>query len=257
MTIFLLKSLLSLLLLGLAVYGMYAMFAALGGDASAAAAERLKQRHKASGYAYLFLVALISYLCLSFAVASRTEPTPRAALHVLLALSIAGLFFVKVLFIRRFRQFYGQVRNIGIVMGVMSFVMVGISAGYFLAVSRFGLDRTMDRSAHFALRGPFLELVPTGRPVPETIRTDRRSIGRGGTLFAAKCAACHDPLSTKTLIGPGLQGLLKRPTLPLSGHPATAESIRFQLRQPLGRMPSFAGLSDDELSDLIAYLNTL
>lgn len=50
---------------------------------------------------------------------------------------------------------------------------------------------------------------------------------------------------------------LKRPTLPLSGHRVTTESIRFQLRQPLGRMPSFAHLTDDEMSDLIAYLNTL
>ncbi len=40
----------------------------------------------------------------------------------------------------------------------------------------------------------------------------------------------------------------------MSGHPATAESIRFQLKQPLGRMPSFACLSDDEVED---YLNTL
>jgi mono/diheme cytochrome c family protein len=58
-------------------------------------------------------------------------------------------------------------------------------------------------------------------------------------------------------VGPGLKGLLKNPTLPISKHPATAESIRFQLRQPTGRMPSFAYLSEDEMGDLIAYLNTL
>jgi hypothetical protein len=58
-------------------------------------------------------------------------------------------------------------------------------------------------------------------------------------------------------VGPGLQGLLKKPKFPVSGHPATAESIRFQLKQPLGRMPSFAYLSYDDVEDLIAYLNTL
>jgi cytochrome c1 len=59
------------------------------------------------------------------------------------------------------------------------------------------------------------------------------------------------------MVGPGLKGLLKNPALPVSKHPATAESLRFQLRQPMGRMPSFAYLSEDEMNDLIAYLNTL
>ncbi len=54
-----------------------------------------------------------------------------------------------------------------------------------------------------------------------------------------------------------LEWLLKRPALPKSGHPATAESIRFQLRQPMGSMPSFADLTGDETEDLIAYRNTL
>jgi mono/diheme cytochrome c family protein len=58
-------------------------------------------------------------------------------------------------------------------------------------------------------------------------------------------------------VGPGLKGLLKGPTLPKSKNPATAESIRFQLRQPMGVMPSFAYLTEDEMEDLIAYLNTL
>ncbi len=89
------------------------------------------------------------------------------------------------------------------------------------------------------------------------MKTDPYSIRRGRTIFSSKCALCHDPLSVNTIIGPGLKGLLRNPVLPVSKHPATAESIRFQLRQPLGRMPSFAYLSDDEVNDLLAYLNTL
>jgi mono/diheme cytochrome c family protein len=124
-------------------------------------------------------------------------------------------------------------------------------------MTHFGQDRSVDKSIYYRLELPFLTVARTGGPAPTSIRTDRVSIGLGRTLFAARCSACHDPLSTGTIVGPGLQGLLKGPTLPKSKHPATAESIRFQLRQPMGSMPSFAYLTEDEMEDLIAYLNTL
>ena len=257
MTIFLLKSLLSLLLLVCTGLSMYTMFEIFGRGPSAATAGNLKKLHKASGYVYVLLFVLVSYLCIGFMIASRAEPSPRAALHVVLAYSLIALFILKVLFVRVYRQFYAQARTIGMVMGVMSFVLVGISAGNYFAVSGFGKDHTVDRSAYYALKGPFPHIVATGTPGPAAIRTDRLSIERGRNLFRSRCASCHDPLTTTTIVGPGLKGLLKNPTLPVSKNPATAESVRFQLRQPRGRMPSFAYLSEDEMGDLIAYLNTL
>ena len=257
MTIFFIKSILSLLMLLPAVYGMYSMYAVFGRTPDAARVASHKQHHRAAGYLFIVLFLSVTYLCVSFAMAARTEPSPRAALHILLALVLMTLFTLKVVFLRFFRQFYEQVKVIGTLIGILSFALVGISAGYYLAASRFGQDRTMDRSAAYALRGPFLTVEQVSRLGSEAIRTDRRSIELGRALFASRCAACHDPQSTRTIVGPGLQGLLKRPKLPVSGHPATAESIRFQLKQPLGRMPSFAYLSPDEVEDLIAYLNTL
>jgi hypothetical protein len=257
MTIFLLKSILSLLLLLVAAYGMYAMFEIFGRGAAAEQAERLKKRHKAAGYGYALLFFLVSYLCVSFLAASKAEPSSRTALHILLALAIIALFIVKVLFVRSYRQFYGQAKTIGITLGVLTFALVGISAGFYLSASRFGQDHTVDKSVFYSLRGPFLAVRQIAGPAAAAIRTDRLSIARGRALFAARCAACHDPASTTTIVGPGLKGLLRNPVLPVSRHPATPESIRFQLRQPMGRMPSFAYLSDDEMNDLIAYLNTL
>ena len=256
MTIFHLKAILSLLLLLPVLYGMYSMFQVFGG-AVAGNVERIKLRHKVSGYLYVLLVLFISYLCIGFAASSRSEPSSRAVFHIVLALTILTLLLLKVLFIRRFRQFYLQAKTIGIAIGVMSIVIIGISGGYFLTMTRFGQDRSVDKSVYYRLKGPFLTMARIGGPGLSPIRTDRMSIERGGTLFAARCAACHDPASTRTIVGPGLKGLLKNPTLPKSGHPATAESIRFQLRQPLGIMPSFAYLSEEEMEDLIAYLNTL
>jgi cytochrome c553 len=256
MTLFHLKSLLSLVLLLPVVYGMYSMFQVFGGTVAGNVA-RIKLHHKISGYIYILVVLMISYLCVGFTAASMSEPSPRAVVHMVLALAILTLLVLKVLFIRRFRQLYLQAKTIGIVIGVMSVVLIGISGGYFLTVTRFGQDRTVDKSVYYHVERPFLTVTRTGSPGPASIRTDRLSIGRGRALFAARCSACHDPLSTRTIVGPGLQGLLKNPTLPKSKHPATAESIRFQLRQPLGSMPSFAYLSDEEMEDLIAYLNTL
>jgi len=143
------------------------------------------------------------------------------------------------------------------VMGILSFVLVGITGGHYLVVSGFGKDRSVDKSVYYELKGPFPHIVGTGIPTIAAIRTDRLSIERGKVLFRSRCASCHDPLSTNTIVGPGLKGLLKNPALPVSKNPATAESVRFQLRQPRGRMPSFAYLSEDEMSDLIAFLNTL
>ena len=257
MTIFFLKSLISLLLLFCAGLSMYTMFEIFGRGPSVLSAGKFKKLHKASGYIYVLLFVLVSYLCIGFMMASKSELSPRALLHVALAWSVIALLILKVLFVRVYRQFYAQARTIGIVMGVMSFVLVGITGGHYLAVSGFGKDRSVDKSAYYELKGPLLRVVGTGTPSFAVIRTDRLSIERGGTLFRSRCASCHDPLSTNTIVGPGLKGLLKNPALPVSKNPATAESIRFQLRQPMGRMPSFAYLTEDEMSDLIAYLNTL
>ncbi len=257
MTIFFLKSILSILLLAAACYGMYTMFTIFGANPAADRVAVLKGRHRKAGYIYAALLVAITYLCVDFAIVARTEPSPRASIHILLALSIFALLLMKVLIVRIFRRLYEQARVIGTVIGVLSIVLVGISGGYYLAVSRFGQDRTVDRSSFYALRGPFLAVTRIQTAGPSGIRTDPGSIERGRALFQARCSACHDPHSTRTIVGPGLQGVLRNPKLPISGNPATAESIRFQLKQPFGRMPSFAYLSVDEMEDLIAYLNTL
>ncbi len=257
MTIFFIKSLFSLGLLGSALLALYSMFEVFGRAAETPIINRFKRLHKIAGYLYLFLFLFLSYLCIGFASVSQAEPSPRAALHILLALAIVILFPIKVLFVRMYRQFYSQAKTIGIMIGVMTFMLVGISGGFYLTVSRFGQDRTTDKSVFYNLQWPFLTVKKESAPGIMAIRTDRLSIEQGRKLFASRCAGCHDPSSTRTIVGPGLKGLLRKPVLPISKNPATAESIRFQLRQPLGRMPSFAYLSAEEMEDLIAYLNTL
>jgi mono/diheme cytochrome c family protein/uncharacterized membrane protein len=90
-----------------------------------------------------------------------------------------------------------------------------------------------------------------------TVKTDPVSVDKGRVLFEANCAYCHTANSTETLVGPGLKGILRRERLSASGRPATPENIYRQLNHPYKNMPSFAGkLSDEEVLDLIAFLNT-
>lgn len=89
------------------------------------------------------------------------------------------------------------------------------------------------------------------------VQTDPESIGKGKNLFDAKCKFCHSAFSTETLVGPGLKGILKGNKLPVSGRPATVENITRQFKKPFSRMPSFEYLTDEEVENLIAFLNTL
>lgn len=89
------------------------------------------------------------------------------------------------------------------------------------------------------------------------LRTDAESINKGRELFTSKCAFCHDPNSTNTIVGPGLKGILRRDKLPMSKRPATPENVVRQLKAPYKDMPSFSYLSAEEIEEIIAYLNTI
>ncbi len=89
------------------------------------------------------------------------------------------------------------------------------------------------------------------------VKTDPDSIEKGKQIFASYCTRCHAADSNASIIGPGLKGILKRETLPASGRAATPANIYRQLKSPYKAMPSFAQkLKDDELMDVLAYLNT-
>lgn len=93
-------------------------------------------------------------------------------------------------------------------------------------------------------------------PQKVVIRTDTRSIETGKELFRKWCIECHDVTGVKVLDGPSLKGILRNQTLPVSGKSATPDNVANQIRHPYKGMPLFR-FSDEELSNLMAYLNTL
>lgn len=73
----------------------------------------------------------------------------------------------------------------------------------------------------------------------------------------ARCSSCHYPDSEKGLNGPGLQGLFRKSYLP-SGGAANDARVTAVIVRGRGMMPPLGNtLSDQQLSDLLAYLHTL
>ncbi len=78
---------------------------------------------------------------------------------------------------------------------------------------------------------------------------------RGAHVYQLKCARCHYPTTTHPLNGPGLQALTKLKSMP-SGAPPTDERLTEVILHGRAMMPA-TPLTDDQLSDLLAYLRTL
>lgn len=93
--------------------------------------------------------------------------------------------------------------------------------------------------------------LPPSKPASEWTPKE----ARGAAVFQAKCARCHYPTTTKPLHGPGLQALTRLKAMP-SGAPPTDERLTEVILDGRQVMPP-TQITDDQLSDLLAYLHTL
>ncbi len=255
MTITLFKSIMSLVLFASAVVAMYSMLEVLGSKASASNIDKLKRLHRVNGSLFFIVYSIAAFFCLRFIFITRAELSARSALHSLFALFILILMAIKSSYVRRYSQFYPQVRTIGMIMALLAFGVTATSGGYYILVSRFGTDASFDKIMQY-------QAAPADRGYRKasgnyTVRTDPESIGRGNNIFDAKCSFCHNAYSTETVVGPGLKGILQRKSLPFSRRKAVPDNIIRQLRDPVNRMPSFNYLSEEEIADIVAFLNTL
>ncbi len=253
MSLFFLKSILSLLVLLSTLVALFTMFEVFGRAEKRYDVAKIKRVHRLNGRIFLLLYFFITYFCLSFIITSKSEPSPRGIFHGVLSLAVIILLAIKISFIRAYRQFSGKIPPLGITVAVLAMGMMATSGGYYLLVTKFGTDMVVDKILEYKKRG--ISQASEGENIP--VKADLESIGRGRNLFAAKCSPCHDPSSRKSIVGPGLKSVLKNPSLPVSKRPATPENIRRQLRQPFSQMPSFAHLTEEEVTDIIAFLNTL
>ena len=85
---------------------------------------------------------------------------------------------------------------------------------------------------------------------------------KGKEIFQVNCDICHNADSDEPKIGPGLKGLFKKPPHKMADGTEhkehTVELIRDQIVKGSSAMPPIgAGLSEKELNDVIAFLQTL
>jgi len=247
MSVFFLKSLLGIGILVLAMVAVFTMFEIFGRSEKRYDIEKLKKIHRANGILYFLLFLAISYLCIEYIVKTKVEPSPRALFHSLSAVVIIILLALKISIVRIYRQFYNQVKIIGLLIALISFAMFAVSGGYYLLITKFGTDRAFMEAAALK-KEPGVKIA---------LKTDPESIKKGRELYETKCFFCHDAYSTKREVGPGHKGILKNPFLPVSKKPATPENVANQIRKPYKDMPAFSYLLDEDVENIVAFLNTL
>lgn len=255
MPVFVMKSILSLFIVLSALFALFTMLEVFGRGEKKYSIDRLKKLHRANGMFYILLYMVTAYFCLKFIMGTKAELSSRAVFHSVFALTVIVLLTVKVLFVRVYRQFYGQARTVGLVVALMTFGMVGTSGGYYLLITKFGTESAFKGVTEY--KKEYKKEAKKGEIKKIAVRTDSESINRGMELYESKCFSCHAPHSTETIGGPGHRGILKNPVFPVSKRPATPENAARQIREPFNRMPAFDYLTDEEIEDIIAYLNTL
>ncbi len=249
MQILLLKSIMSLGVLLLTGIALFTMLEVLGRSEKRFDVERMKRLHRLNGLLFILLAAFVAALCIRYLRNTGTEPSARGSLHGLLAMTVFVLLGFKIAFVSFYRQFYAKAQTVGMLIAGFTILVIGTSAGFHLLTRK---------SAAPPL--PAVQQQPQQQAAPEPgirVRTDPESIARGKELYESKCYFCHDAYSTRKEVGPGHKGILKHPLLPVSRKPATAENVAAQIRTPFRDMPAFSYLGDEDVMDLIAFLNTL
>ena len=84
------------------------------------------------------------------------------------------------------------------------------------------------------------------------------SAEKGNEVFDEQCASCHEAYSSDRKVGPGLKFLYAKGKLESNGKAVSDASVREVIEKGGKGMPAFKEtMSDDDKTDLIAYLKTL
>jgi len=251
MSLFMLKSLLAILFLGAALTAAAAMLTMMGKLEKKTDPLTLKKIHKIAGYAFAILLLVLSAICAVIAGRMGDAMSARAVAHSVLGIFLLGIFGLKWVIVKFYRQFLKYAPGLGMTVMVLAFAVFMVSAGYYFL--RLAFSPTAGSSPN----SPAKAATPAGAGAPDSQLAPLGNPEKGAAIFTGLCAGCHHADREETVVGPGLRGILKREKLPSSGRPATAENVRAQILSPYLTMPSFKDLSPQDMADLLAYLGTL
>lgn len=244
MSYFQAKTLIALLFMGAGVTALVSMLTLMGRSERRLGVLALRTTHRTAGYVFSGLLVVAAVMGLRYLAAAGDGLPLRGVIHWSAASLLIVVLGLKIVIVRFYKQFLKFVPVFGLIVFSLAFVVVVLSAVFFLVTGgSAGAERLTARAVSEARLDAAAGAV--GDPT------------QGEALFGSHCVFCHDSDTEETKIGPGLSGLLSRAELPTSGRSATPDNVRAQLVAPVGTMPSFAKLSESDLSDLVAYLGTL
>jgi ferredoxin-NADP reductase/mono/diheme cytochrome c family protein len=94
--------------------------------------QRLIQAHRLGGYLFIALFFLMSYFMAVRTTDLSNELSMPALLHVLVAMSLVPLLFVKVLIARYYKSYYSALTSLGVIIFCLAFLLVTLTAGPYL-----------------------------------------------------------------------------------------------------------------------------
>jgi ferredoxin-NADP reductase len=99
----------------------------------AKASARLVAAHRIGGYVFIGLFCVMAYFMVARLGDIGAGASPGTIIHLTLAMVLSPLIFVKVLVARYYKSYHSVLMPIGLVIFVLSFVLIGITAGPSLA----------------------------------------------------------------------------------------------------------------------------
>ena len=255
------KVIVSIVLFATALGALLSMLTLMGRKERTMSAGALKSVHRVAGWLTVVLALVNGYLGAKYVALVGDGMTIRAALHGLIALGLLSALLIKLLIVKRFRQYLSFAPTLGMLVFALLLIVVATSTGFYFARALCGPGAASEMD-------DFVELVApretaggaTSGVVIDAVDDviDEHLIARGRAEYMGRCAGCHPTDPDANGYGPTLPGLFEREVIASSGAPITDASVRAQILAPGGTMPAFEGrLDDEELDEIVAYMKTL
>src|SRR3989475_4060995 len=138
---------------------------------AAKASSRLLALHRIGGYLFIGLFCIMAYFMVARLRNGGGDTSPTVTAHLRLAMILSPLLFIKVLIARYYKNQHGLLMPIGLTIFVLAFVLIGSTAGPYLARTAENEQGSID----------------TARLPPVTIGLDQAS-----HLHQRRAAECHN-----------------------------------------------------------------
>src|ERR1700758_4474737 len=108
--------------------------------------QRLIRAHRLGGYLFIALFCVMTYFMLLRSADSSEELSLRATIHVLIAMSLVPLLFVKVLIARYYKTYYSALTSLGLIIFSLAFILVALTAGPYVLQAMQTEERSVPNS---------------------------------------------------------------------------------------------------------------